>query len=61
MNTPFKNKKQNIEINTSNFHDVSGNPKGGYEKIEIQIMDLLNKMNRSLFNYITGKDQEDEW
>lgn len=54
-------KKQNINLNKHKFYSKDGKIKEGYEKVSSQIEDLLNNLNKSLLNYLTGKEQEDEW
>ncbi|WP_303318809.1 hypothetical protein Q4Q34_04970 [Flavivirga abyssicola] len=55
------NKKQTIGLKKHKFYSKEGKIKKGYEKVSSQIEALLNKINRSLLNYLTGKVQDDEW
>ncbi|MFD0989256.1 hypothetical protein ACFQ1R_04050 [Mariniflexile jejuense] len=62
--TVSKNKKEkarDITFKKSSFHDKNGEVDSGYEKVPFQIEALLNNINKSLFNFITSNEQEDEW
>jgi hypothetical protein len=55
------NRKIQIHLNKSDFHTSNGEVKTEYDKVSKQLENLLNKLNNSLFNYLTDKPQSDEW
>ncbi|NCO64530.1 MAG: DUF4468 domain-containing protein [Flavobacteriales bacterium] len=59
--TSKNDKKVKLDLKKSDFYTNSGDPLEGYEKISSQIETLFNSLNKSVLNYITNKDQEDEW
>ncbi|GAA3596252.1 hypothetical protein Q4Q39_08055 [Flavivirga amylovorans] len=59
--TASDKKEQTINLKKHKFYSKDGIIKKGYEKVSSQVEDLLNKMNKSLLNYLTDKPQEDEW
>ncbi len=54
-------KSQKIGLKKHKFYSNDGKIKDGYEKVSSQIEALLNNLNKSLLNYLTNKEQEDEW
>lgn len=50
-----------LNLNKSEFYTNNGDILEGYEKVSSQIEALFNNLNKSMLNFITNKDQEDEW
>ena len=59
--TASSKKKQNINLKKHTFYSKDGKIKAGYEKVSSQIEILLNSLNKSLLDYLTGKEVEGEW
>ena len=50
-----------IKLKESEFHTKEGNLEKDYEKVPSQIEGLFNGLNKSLFNFLTDREQETEW
>ncbi len=59
--TSSSKKEQNINLNKHKFKGKDGVIQQGYEEVSSQVETLLNDMNKSILNHLTGKEQEDEW
>ncbi|MDO5978355.1 hypothetical protein [Flavivirga spongiicola] len=58
--TATSKNKQTISLKKHKFHSKDGKIKEGYEKVSSQIEAFLNSLNKSILNYLTDKEQEDE-
>ena len=54
-------KDKKIKLKESEFHTKEGNLEKDYEKVPSQIEGLFNGLNKSLFNFLTDREQETEW
>lgn len=59
--TASNKKKQTISLKKHKFYSNDGKIKEGYEKVSSQIEAFLNNLNKSILNYLTDKEQKDEW
>lgn len=60
-NPPSSKKRVRIHFNKSIFHESTGKLSRDHKKVPAQIENLFNNLNRSLYNYLTDRKQEDEW
>lgn len=58
---PGNEKDKKIKLKESEFHTKEGNLEKDYEKVPSQIEGLFNGLNKSLFNFLTDREQETEW
>ncbi|MEC3906086.1 hypothetical protein VOI54_03595 [Tamlana sp. 2201CG12-4] len=61
--TTYGKKKAKVKLNFDKTELYSDNReiKAGHELVPSQLEDLFNSLHKSLYNYITDQEQEDEW
>ncbi|MDO5970249.1 hypothetical protein Q4Q35_10570 [Flavivirga aquimarina] len=59
--TSSSKKSKKINFQKNKFYSNDGKIIEGYEKVLSQVENLLNNLNKSLLNYLTDKEQEEEW
>jgi hypothetical protein len=59
--TNSNKKEKEISLDNSDFYKNNGDIKEKYTKVPEQMQNLFNSLNKSLFNYLTNKEQENEW
>jgi hypothetical protein len=55
------NKKEDIKLDKSDFHNDNNELKNNYSKVPSQIETMFNELNTSLLNYINNKEQVNKW
>jgi hypothetical protein len=55
------NKKENINLDKSDFHSGNNEIDKNYTKVPSQIETLFNNLNTSLYNFINKLEQVSEW